>query len=624
MIKIRNNLKRRKTTIGKLLPYFSFISCTVPAAIFTTSCWLFNNGNLLNVPKNVKPIHYNQKYDENNKISKTYKYGHLSFTEYPYGKDEKGNYLYFLGEKGLRMLSEEFLKRANFGPEINEISNVYINKYWDNIDTKNLNGFYKPNTKEISLFIENIVKSNKNAIQNFNNIKLEYKIEMILPTLVHEYTHHISNVYNDSGSIKDINYNKSLFNKLAYYNPNFETIKKTFTSNTKFLNEFKNALSYNDDFLNKYAHKNLFPDLNPLESGKPLFKDFSSAELFKIANSDPANPYDIEKLNLLNINRYYFNNSKYNPLKFTEPINESRIDYLYSFEELVPRELMKMSYATSKKFINKYSNDLEGMLFFKKASGIYITAYGEDILRNISLMKKPFNYTDFIKQLRIISPNWVFDRELKKFIDKDGKKTFANIVENEKLKSLFKAYVDLIGYGLPVSYFSFSQNNYKNANIGGYLDISKDDLNKKQSLIFENGTKKFNLNINISKTNLIAKKQWNSFIEDENWNQTSLLGLKNKYSYISNDFNINEFKNNFSSFNLYHWIDKNNNGIVEEDEKQKLNNSESFIRQNEIKRSIINSRKFLEQNKILEGLNNSYIFNLENNGNKYTFKKYEF
>ena len=156
------------------------------------------------------------------------------------------------------------------------------------------------------------------------------------------------------------------------------------------------ALSYNKDFEKYLASKDVFNENNS------LFKHFSTAELFRIANYE--DPYDINKLNNLNSNRYYFNNSKFNPLKFTEPINEGKITYLYSFEELIPRELMKMTYATSN-IIDKRTYNFEGMLYFKKSNGIFTSAYGEDILRNVSLKKKNENHHNINENLQIASPN---------------------------------------------------------------------------------------------------------------------------------------------------------------------------------------------------------------------------
>lgn len=51
-----------------------------------------------NIDENNK-ISYNVKYSENNKISKDYKFDELFFEEYPYAKDSKGNYKYFLIKK---------------------------------------------------------------------------------------------------------------------------------------------------------------------------------------------------------------------------------------------------------------------------------------------------------------------------------------------------------------------------------------------------------------------------------------------------------------------------------------------------------------------------------------------
>ena len=621
--KVHSKNKRLKSKWS----YFLIPTTIIPIAIITTY-FLLNNNKKKDYAEetfnNINPIYYNKKYDEKGNISRNYKYGNLSFVEYPYGKDSNGNYLYFLGKEGLKKFAEEFCKRANFGPEINEITNVYVNKYWENINDKNLNGFYNPNSREISLYIKNIIRDKNNRVKNWNNIKIEYKIEMILPTLIHEYYHHVANVYNNSGSVKDKNYTQELYNKLANFNnyKNIDLINKTYTNNKKFLKQFMDALSYNKDFEKYLANKDVFNENNS------LFKHFSTAELFRIANYE--DPYDINKLNNLNSNRYYFNNSKFNPLKFTEPINEGKITYLYSFEELIPRELMKMTYATSN-IINKRTYNFEGMLYFKKSNGIFTSAYGEDILRNISLKKKNENHHNINENLQIASPNWVFDGELKKYINQNKEKIFSGLKENEKLKQLFKSFLYLFGYDLPISYFSFSKlNNYDFGTLGGYLNFQKEYLNKKHYLAFENiDTKeKYYLNINIIKSNFIAKKRWNSYIEEQNWTPSTLLKYKEKFTYISNPFHIKNFKKLFNNkFNVYHWIDKNNDNNMDDDEKTLLNNSESYENQNKIMRSIINTRKPFEIEQNIKALNNSYIFRISRDSSKefsYSFNKYEY
>ena len=179
------------------------------------------------------------------------------------------------------------------------------------------------------------------------------------------------------------------------------------------------------------------------------------------------------------------------------------------------------------------------------------------------------------------------------------------------VKGLYKTYMDLMGYGLPISYFSYNQyNQFNDVVLGGYLKL--DNLYKNIYLVASNSIKEENIKLNVFKANTIVKTKWQSFIEDTNSDVSLINQDKTLYSYVTNPLAISKLTNlNNSTFNFKFWIDKNNNGQKDSNEIVEIANANFYARQEEIKRSIINIRKYIENNNITLGLNNSYKISIK-------------
>lgn len=171
--------------------------------------------------------------------------------------------------------------------------------------------------------------------------------------------------------------------------------------------------------------------------------------------------------------------------------------------------------------------------------------------------------------------------------------------------------MDLMGYGLPISYFSYNQyNQFNDVILGGYLKL--DNLYKNIYLVATNSIKEENIKLNVFKANTIVKTKWQSFIEDTNSDVSLINQDKTLYSYVTNPLAISKLTNlNNSTFNFKFWIDKNNNGQKDSNEIVEIANANFYARQEEIKRSVINIRKYIENNNITLGLNNSYKISIK-------------
>ncbi|TPE57763.1 hypothetical protein FJO69_01010 [[Mycoplasma] falconis] len=632
----------------------------------------FDHVSIIN--NDVEARTYNAKLMERNqKVIKNpeYKYGDLTIIEYPYAKDEENNLIYYLGEEGRKLLSDQFRKRANFGPEIDALTTVYINREIPSSDHHDsVNGVYYPHIGEIYLNLNSIIKLGPKII---NDWPLEKRVEAILSVLVHEYTHHIDNVYDTSVKENDPYASSELEYKL-------NSDGKANVVNAKFLERFKEALKFNRPANYKDYLKTPIA-FNVVDDERPIFKDYSSYDLFNYANNWEKNwtkeeleRYKALELKLL-IGNYYFNNTLNNDVRFSSSISRKNILYQYSFEELVPRELLKMSFtSTNMNFKNSrgklkpiYNGDeelnpFENYLYFKLpiTDSIYLTAIGDDDFKMFGLLEpaswqkdgKPYhNYTAF-------NTDWVFDEQLSIYLNANNQRPFAEIVKkqpNKYLSLLFEAYLDLMGYRQLISFAAVDNSNWvsdKTNNLkgrtdllkfGGYLNLDDKQLeavknNAKTAFIIENNNVQKQLDIHTFNFNYIAKQKWNSKYDEtgsNTYSETDLYQNDENYTYVSyvtDPFDKKDFlgKSTSGLFDITLWIDKNNNNIVEEDEKfELLNNAEGqkyYGLQEQNSRNITSYRSVYSLTNIPNISNKDYSYQIQiankNNKNYLEIKQY--
>jgi|GEM_PF-4724074 len=138
----------------------------------------------------------------------------------------------------------------------------------------------------------------------------------------------------------------------------------------------------NDEYL---VNKELF---NPKNKEIPVYSKFSQYDLFKLANLTLTNK-EVEKYNILNNKNFYFNNSTNNTVYYANSTNIDQIKYLFSFEELFARELVKLSYSAHENFQmfdgHLTLDDSLNFLYYKlKNDDIFLSSIGDDTLKMIA------------------------------------------------------------------------------------------------------------------------------------------------------------------------------------------------------------------------------------------------
>ncbi|MGX9339126.1 MULTISPECIES: MYPU_1760 family metalloprotease [unclassified Mycoplasma] len=533
---------------------------------------------------------FNRKTSNSSReLNPNFKVGNLSFVEKPIARKPNGEPVYYLGKEGMLLLNKMFKQRALYGPEINAIKRININVPNDELQEDRTNGAYFPANREMYIFVNKIVENNLKLL----NQPVEKRIEIIFGTLMHEYTHHIDNMYNKSIKRGDELANSDLIEYEGDHN--YYHIE---TNNAKFLNEFRKNLNYDNTRDNKLLLRNSQDFLHDQDQ-LPVYKFYSANELFRIANVK-ITPLEAKKYEPLDSRRFYFNNNKYQNVSFIEPTNLQSIRYLFSFTELVPREIIKLSLGPNAWFYNSNRSQFENYFYFRKnnrTGELIFNAAGDDILKNIAILRKG-NFSNS-NELATFASNWVFKDQLENFRSSiynirtnEYERPFAN-VGNSHHKGLFKAYVDLMGWGELISFanYNIQNNDSKNINLGGYFELPQKIIEQKKNnrikskLIFvdlNDNNNTLEIDYKLQNYNLTTKKVWNSIYYfdikdnkqkdyyDESWVYPKLF--KDKYQYVSYfakniDRNIlnKKFKN--KKFDVKLWVDLDNNGTYDLNKK---------------------------------------------------------
>ncbi|PZV99832.1 MYPU_1760 family metalloprotease [Metamycoplasma auris] len=633
------------------------------------------NSHIVIEKSNKNELIFNRKEGKDH----SYKIGNLTIIEKPYRtKDNKNEY--FLGELGMSLLNTMFKERALYGPEINYLKAIRINDTFNGDLDLNANGIYLPATQEIFIPIKSILQNNIQSLEgyrdpNFKKFIIAKRVEYIFGTIMHEYTHHIDNTYNKTLKPKDELADDSLVSYSDPHNHGFgsDVSFKVETNNKHFLKSFRTNLNYrdpkNDGERNFYLRNQR--DFYHKENEIPIYKEFSANDLFRLANYSNLSKEEKEKYELLNSNRYFFNNNKDVPISFANPTNLKQLRYLYSFVELIPRELIKLSLGPNYWFY-KPQNAFNNYFYFVKDNqkDLIFSAAGVDILKNISLSRN--------NKLITFAPNWVFKDQIEDFISNHKyddprliNKPFSDVGDQFQ-RGLFKSYIDLMGYRELISFANEGNNLFKDnkeLNFGGYFQIKKDFLTKKDHnlndlginfrfdkdefieelnklnpkllLVEKNNNKNFlEVNFDFQSYNFLTKKKWNSiygyhnkdFNKQNYHNEKWIYPNNEEYEYISyftKNVNKNEILNKFKDkeFDVKLWIDWNGDKEFNNNEKNEVfsllnDNFHNNLGKNFYKYSLENKRKtttfrtnFLNSNFRYQW----FKINLDDKTNKYYY-----
>ncbi|UUD36779.1 Uncharacterised protein [Mycoplasmopsis californica] len=246
----------------------------------------------------------------------------ISFISY-----EKNNGKKWLEKEELALFAAEFKKVATYGPEIGLLNAIIIDDY-DVIDANTAYGLYVTTAREIHI---NTDRFNKYTLST------KEKINLIMPTLFHEYMHHWANTYVNNGMLKKDDPNSQ--DNIVYENSD---VKMPQIWDGKYVDGFVRLLNYDKEFhpprtyLNEANHatkffnlKNIF-DYSNYENKLYYGYYTSKNKLFLPEVSDDQIVTFDDKPDLFIQNK---------PLYYLH-----KLKYYYSMTELVPREWMKVAY----------------------------------------------------------------------------------------------------------------------------------------------------------------------------------------------------------------------------------------------------------------------------------------
>lgn len=543
-MKTKNKNKKKTKFIFTTTLAISFAGIGIGSYFLTD--YLLN----LNKIKNILPDNVNssgiqrgnfikQEKDWNNEKEPTY----VELIEYEY------NGKYFLNKEGLKKLNRKINKYLPFSSEIDQLKYISFNDALSlPKDINQINGQYKPFTMELDIDVRRFMDIS-------NDISIDKKVDFVFATILHEYGHHLANTYITSNQENDpLIYNKE---QLRTY-LNKDALVNKFIPEA-FLSKWEDSLNYNNPIYSEIENKQYSTN-----NHYPIYKDFSSRDLYRIANYTPENIWEVLSKNP---NKEYVAPSEVGSFKYSL---DSVLKYSYGIDELLTRHLVSFNYISENSNIDDY-------LLFGYGDKRAINSFAPDILqRNYIFSDFSFTYsTD-----NIFGGNIMYQEN--------------DFINNFKLESkatkILEAYREVFGYGKLISQIYMDNSNNRNVEsedkkglhretikpedfnkikIGGYIPKSRNI--KKLVLKLKNNE---NIFININKINSNSLK-------------TKLNPLDNKYlnndddyiSYLSDQIDFNDPKLNFGNIeNISYWEDINNDGEM-------IDNEIILIQENDIVQS---------------------------------------
>ncbi|MGL4183753.1 MAG: MYPU_1760 family metalloprotease [Metamycoplasmataceae bacterium] len=442
--------------------------------------------------------------------------------------------VYFFGEEGIKLLSQRIKQDLSFGPEVEDLQVIYINR--TGILNNNVSGQYIPLTREIDLNINQF-------LPDAANYPIEEKINLVFPTLFHEYFHHFEAFYLNNVESNDSNSTKLLLNK---------NISK------KFLDEWKKIFHYDDE--------------RKLNNSGTISNFLSTKELFYGANI-PG--YNLDKMPPGTRFKY-------------GAINNNGIDkndalYLYSFSELFTRKITEAFYP-----INSHNNSSYPWYGFERKNSLTPNSFSIELIRNRDFV--------FNAPIEAAKNSWNQSTRLYSLDTIYGGEAVFNNNTKEKMAPVFNEFNSLVnsiyGVGSNISQVFIKNNLQSKLRPNGSLIIdptskanfnlikftgfiNTNDYDYINSILIDNDNNNqnnTNSEINSFEAIELAKPNYTYSIPSAKINPfgTTKVVPPNYKPYIINEYlDINKIKNK----SLYFWLDKNKNNIRESNELIQVKNN---------------------------------------------------
>ncbi|MGL6124886.1 MAG: MYPU_1760 family metalloprotease [Metamycoplasmataceae bacterium] len=463
---------------------------------------------------------------------------------------------FFFGVEGLELLNKRIKSDLQFGPEVETIKSIRINNL--SILNENVNGQYNPFTHEMEISILHF-------IPEFKNIPIEEKVELVFPTIFHEYGHHFATTYITSIATNDPRNSKKLFAKNSGKSMH-KNIPKVF------LDEFEKALHYDDSEVSNLLSNNT-NDISSKRSAKYLYEHSNSSN---IKYNDGNDYLQIDEFNFSNTIPFRNKNVPFD-------VKSNRHTYLFSIDELLTRKLQQITYIDriNGKSIANNSTTFTGTEF---KNGFLSSTMGADISRNkqIQWIENSDSYTIKDNLLLIDYPYGG------NFIDNQGR----SIKIESTLNALWNAYYDIGGYDYGISQIFLNNSSIQNSSTTRTTLLRSDFRNIKFTGFLDNSKKYKGL--------LLKEKNglYKEHLFSKNNYEYKLMGAKSDVLSKTRDLNKEQNKFGYSTdyidiskvdFDepIKVWNDINNNDKFENFESESIKVSphrptstfrESFIR----------------------------------------------
>ncbi len=440
--------------------------------------------------------------------------------------ENETNGKYFFGMEGLKKLNEKIKYDLQFGPEIEQLKSIRINN--NSILNEGVLGQYSPATNEIEISI-------KHLVPYYNDLPIEQKINLIFPTIFHEYGHHFANTFITSIAKNDPNNNKSKINK---------------NIPTKFLQAFEKSLHYSAD-------ANIGKNQN-----KEYVSSFKNAKtLYEESNNNGYLGLDDKNFEIQVPFWTY-----HDVLSLEFRITSNKYSYIFSIDELLTRKLQQITFIDK---INEHSFGNETIQFTGNMikNQFYLSTMAEDISRNVPITNTSKNTYEVGNDL--ILEDYPYGG--------DYKGTNRTITLPSTVDKLWKAYYDISGsdYGISQIYLKNIMKNNNDSEIEPKYQLKKENFEE------------------IKFTGFLEGKQNKALIlPTKNNGEKKILFVKNKYEYhkinakkeiLDKTWTLNKNNDKIGYTTEYEsikdidttkpikvWTDENNNDKIEPNERKSL------------------------------------------------------